>query len=105
MLQKGQVVVGKDLLFVAGDEIVEQDRGKLFLEDFLIEMAKEHDDIIAEKSPRARDKESLSFEVFDLVLEALREPDDVFPDDLRFIKTLVVRLSFGHKFLSFGIGP
>ena len=101
VLLEGQVIVRKNLLFVTGDEIVEQDRGKRFLEEFFIEIAKQQNDVITEETALPCDQKGLPFEILELVFEMLRQLDDVFPDNLRVIKPFVMRLSFGHEVHSF----
>ena len=67
----------------------------------LVEVTEKKHDVIAEEPAGPGHKESLALKMLELVFEVLRQFDDVFLDDLRFIKPLVVRLSFRHEFRSF----
>jgi len=96
-----QMIVRKDLLLVSGDEIVQEDRRKFLFQDFLIEVTEKQDDVIPKKTACSRHKEGLPFEMLELVLEVLGELDDVFLDDLRTVKPLMMRLCLGHVFPSF----
>jgi hypothetical protein len=69
------------LLFVAGDEIVEENGGDLFPEDVVVEILEKEDSVFAEKAGRPGDQEVLTLKMREVVPEGLGEMGDIFLDD------------------------